>query len=90
MDDTLGDVRVLVCSGMGETAYVGLLKRDILPLLTREEYADRALSAYLHGHLKEHPELVHGISHHDNEDGNSTSSPLKGERKAEDNDGLQQ
>jgi predicted Fe-Mo cluster-binding NifX family protein len=65
VDEVLGDVRVLICSGMGENAYVGLLKRDILPLLTEEEEADKALNAYLRGHLKEHPELVHGAEHHD-------------------------
>jgi predicted Fe-Mo cluster-binding NifX family protein len=59
IDEVLGDVRVMICSGMGENAYVGLLKRDILPLLTGEEYADRALDMYLCDRLKERPELVH-------------------------------
>lgn len=60
MEETLGDVRVVIVSGMGENAYVGLLRRDMLPLLTEEEYADRALEEYLRGRLREHPELVHG------------------------------
>lgn len=59
IDETLDDVRVVICSGMGENAYVGLLRRDILPLLTDEEYADRALDLYLRGCLKERAELVH-------------------------------
>jgi len=49
MDEILDDVRVVICSGMGENAYVGLLRRDILPLLTDEEYADNPLAEYLRG-----------------------------------------
>jgi predicted Fe-Mo cluster-binding NifX family protein len=60
VDEVLDDVRVVICAGMGENAYVGLLRRDILPLLTDEEYADCALNEYLHGRLREQPELVHG------------------------------
>lgn len=60
MEEVLDDVRVVIVSGMGENAYVGLLRRDVLPLLTEEEYVDRALEEYLHGRLKEHPELMHG------------------------------
>jgi predicted Fe-Mo cluster-binding NifX family protein len=68
MDEALGDVRVVICSGMGENAYVGLLKRDILPLLTGEEYADRALDMYLRDRLKERPELVNKFTCNDVED----------------------
>ena len=68
VDEVLGDVRVVVCSGMGENAYVGLLRRDILPLLTDEEYADRALDEYLHGRLREQPELIHGLACSDREE----------------------
>jgi predicted Fe-Mo cluster-binding NifX family protein len=60
MEEILDDVCVVIVSGMGENAYVGLLRRDILPLLTEEEHAEQALDEYLHGNLKEHPELMQG------------------------------
>jgi predicted Fe-Mo cluster-binding NifX family protein len=75
VDDVLGDVRVVICSGMGENAYVGLLRRDILPLLTDEKYTDRALDEYLRGRLREQPELVHARNDYD--DNCLTDQPLK-------------
>lgn len=67
MDEILKDVRVVICSGMGENAYVGLLKRDILPLLTEEVHAEKAMDAYLHGRLKEQPELVRCLDYEEHE-----------------------
>ncbi len=59
LEDLLGDVRVVIVSGMGENAYVGMLRRDVLPLLTSEERVERAMEEYLRGRLKESPQLVH-------------------------------
>jgi predicted Fe-Mo cluster-binding NifX family protein len=59
MEELLPDVRVVICRGMGENAYVGLLRRDVLPITTDEEDAAEAIADYLKDHLKDHPELVH-------------------------------
>jgi len=44
---------------MGENAYVGLLRRDVLPVTTSEEEVERAVEAYLRGRLEEDPGRVH-------------------------------
>ncbi len=59
MESLLPDVRVVICRGMGENAYVGLLRRDVLPVTVHEEDIERALEAYLKGNLQEDPRLVH-------------------------------
>jgi len=59
MERVLPDVRVVISSGMGENAYVGLLRRDVLPLVTDETDVEEAIRAYLHDRLRENVELVH-------------------------------
>jgi len=59
MEELLPDVRVVICRGMGENAYVGMLRRDVLPITTEEENAGEAMADYLKDRLKDHPELVH-------------------------------
>ena len=63
MQDLLADVRVVICRGMGESAYVELLRRDVLPITTEEEDAGRAIAAYLRDRLKEDPGRVHRPKH---------------------------
>jgi predicted Fe-Mo cluster-binding NifX family protein len=59
MERVLPDVRVVISSGMGENAYVGLLRRDVLPLVTDETAVEEAIRSYLHDRLYENPSLVH-------------------------------
>ncbi len=59
MEQVLPDVRVVISAGMGENAYVGLLRRDVLPLVTQETDLEEAIRAYLRGRLREDPDLVH-------------------------------
>ncbi len=59
MEELLPDVRVVICHGMGENAYVGMLRRDVLPVTTEEENAQEALEAYLKHRLEDNPHLVH-------------------------------
>ena len=59
MERLLPDVRVVICGGMGENAYVGLLRRDVLPVTTPEDDVERALEAYLKGRLEDDHGLVH-------------------------------
>ena len=59
MERLLPDVRVVICRGMGENAYVGLLRRDVLPVTTPEEEVEKAVKAYLKGRLEEDPRRVH-------------------------------
>ncbi len=59
ISELLPDVRAVITTGMGENAYVGLLRRDILPLVTTETNLHAALRAYLSGKLKEEPRRVH-------------------------------
>ncbi|MDY6795031.1 MAG: NifB/NifX family molybdenum-iron cluster-binding protein [Actinomycetota bacterium] len=59
VEDLLPDVKVVISAGMGENAYVGILRRDILPLVTDEVPIEDALQAYLRGELKEKSEKVH-------------------------------
>ena len=59
MERLIPDVRVVICRGMGENAYVGLLKRDVLPVTTPEVEVERAVEAYLCGRLEEDRGRVH-------------------------------
>lgn len=59
LEELLPDVRVVICRGMGENAYVGMLRRDVLPITTDEKYAQEALASYLKGDLKDNPGRVH-------------------------------
>lgn len=54
-----GTLRVVVSSGMGENAYMGLLGRDVFPLVTDETGVEEAIRSYLHDRLHENPSLVH-------------------------------
>ncbi|NPV58408.1 MAG: hypothetical protein HPY75_01945 [Actinobacteria bacterium] len=55
----LPDVRVVICGGMGENAYVGLLRRDVLPVTTPEVEVERAVEEYLRGRLEDDHGRVH-------------------------------
>jgi predicted Fe-Mo cluster-binding NifX family protein len=59
MEDLLPDVRVVICRGMGENAYVGLLRRNVLPITTDIIEAEEAVHAYLHDRLEDDPRRVH-------------------------------
>lgn len=59
VDELLPDVKVIITAGMGENAYVGILRRDILPLVTHGGTIQEAVQDYLHGRLKEDPERIH-------------------------------
>ncbi len=59
MEEVLPDVRAVICAGMGESAYAGMLRRDILPLLTPEKDARRALMGYLKGRLRSDERFLH-------------------------------
>lgn len=59
VEDLLPDVKVVVSAGMGENAYVGILRRDILPLVTEEVPIESAVQAYLRGELQERSDRVH-------------------------------
>ncbi len=57
--ELLPDVKVVISRGMGENAYVGLLRRDVLPINTDEVDAGDAIGAYLEGNLDDNPQLIH-------------------------------
>ena len=59
IEDMLPDVRVIITSGMGENAYVGFLRRDVLPIVTTLSSVEEAVDAYLKDGLKDYPQLVH-------------------------------
>ncbi len=59
MQELLPDVRVVICRGMGENAYVGLLRRDALPITTDEKEVEKAVMSYLRDRLKDDPHRVH-------------------------------
>jgi predicted Fe-Mo cluster-binding NifX family protein len=59
IEDLLFDVKVVICAGIGENAYVGILRRDILPLVTEEVPIDQAMQAYIKGELSEDRGRVH-------------------------------
>ncbi len=63
IEDLLPDVRVMITSGMGEKAYVGFLRRDVLPVVTMLSGVEEAVDAYLKDGLKEYPQLVHDSRH---------------------------
>ncbi len=56
--EVLPDVQVVISAGMGRNAYVALLSRNILPLLTQEKNIIKAEKLYLKGRLKEDSSLV--------------------------------
>lgn len=60
MEEILPDVRTVICGGMGESAFAGMLRRDVLPLLTSQKDAKKALDAYLRGRLRHEEGLIHG------------------------------
>lgn len=59
VDEMLADVQVVIAAGMGENAYTGLLRRNILPIVCTERDVERALMKYLGGRLDDHPEMIH-------------------------------
>lgn len=59
MKKILFDAKVVICAGMGENAYVGVLRRDILPLVTEEVPIGQAVLRYLRGELRENRSRVH-------------------------------
>ena len=59
IENLLFDVKVIISSGMVENAYVGILRRDILPLVTEEVPIEQAVQAYLRGELRENRDLLH-------------------------------
>ncbi|MBN2026945.1 MAG: hypothetical protein JW854_09330 [Actinobacteria bacterium] len=59
IEGMLPDVRVIITSGMGENAYVGFLRRDVLPIITTLSSVEEAVDAYLKDGLKDYPQLVH-------------------------------
>jgi predicted Fe-Mo cluster-binding NifX family protein len=59
MEELLPDVKVVISHGMGENAYVGLLRRDVLPINTDERDADRAIHGYVNKSLRDDPRLIH-------------------------------
>jgi predicted Fe-Mo cluster-binding NifX family protein len=59
VESLLQDVKVVISAGMGENAYVGILRRDILPLVTEEVPIDEAMKSYLKGDLRESHDRVH-------------------------------
>jgi predicted Fe-Mo cluster-binding NifX family protein len=59
IQELLPDVKVVISRGMGENAYVGLLRRDILPINTDEVDTGDAIHAYLEDNLGDNPQLIH-------------------------------
>lgn len=59
VESLLFDVKVVISAGMGENAYVGILRRDVLPLVTEKVPIEQALRAYLRGELRENRDLLH-------------------------------
>lgn len=59
MERLLPDVSVVICRGMGEKAYVGLLRRDVLPVTTPEYEVERAVEAYLCGRFEDDHGRIH-------------------------------
>jgi predicted Fe-Mo cluster-binding NifX family protein len=57
--ELLPDVKVVISRGMGENAYVGLLRRDVLPINTDEIDTEDAIRAYLEDSLDDNPQLIH-------------------------------
>jgi predicted Fe-Mo cluster-binding NifX family protein len=61
IEEMLPDVRVVISHGMGENAYVGLLRRDVLPITADEKDAEEAVSKYLDDRLSDNPRLIHPV-----------------------------
>ena len=63
IEGLLPDVRVMITSGMGETAYVGFLRRDVLPIVTMLSGVEEVIDAYLKDGLKDYPQMLHHSRH---------------------------
>ncbi len=59
IEGLLPDVKVMITSGMGENAYVGFLRRDVLPIITTLSGVEEAVDAYLKDGLRDYPQMVH-------------------------------
>ncbi len=68
IEELLPDIKVMISRGMGENAYVGLLRRDVLPILNEEKESEKAIKAYLKGELRDCPHLVHPSRRRDKAD----------------------
>jgi len=78
MEEILPDVRMVICGGMGESAFAGMLRRDVLPLLTSQKDVKKALDGYLRGRLRHEEGLIHGPR--DFPDPSEAESPHPGKR----------
>ncbi len=83
MEELLPDVKVLISRGMGENAYAGLLRRDVLPIVNQEKDAERAIRSYLKGELRDCPHLVHSSRRRDRMDEGITLQKLRFRPKGE-------
>ena len=63
MEEILPEVRAVICGGMGESAFAGMLRRDVLPLLTSQKDAKKALDRYMRGRLRHEEGLIHRPRH---------------------------
>jgi len=55
----IDDCEIVIARGMGHGMHQRLQAANIRPVLTRIAVIDTAVTAYLEGRLKEHPELIH-------------------------------
>jgi predicted Fe-Mo cluster-binding NifX family protein len=62
IEEVLPDVKVVISHGMGENAYVGLLRRDVLPITADEKDAEEAVRRYLDDRLSDNPQLIHPVN----------------------------
>jgi predicted Fe-Mo cluster-binding NifX family protein len=59
MFSAITDCQVLLARGMGAGAYYGLQEAGIRPIVTTMADVHEAVSAYVEGHLQDHPEKLH-------------------------------
>lgn len=59
MGASIQDCQVMLCRGMGMGAYSSMQAMNIRPMLVDVDDVDRAISAYLDGTLRDHPERLH-------------------------------
>lgn len=59
MAEAIADCETLICRGMGTGAYQSMQAQNIRPVVTDIASIDQALSAYLAGNLRDHPEKLH-------------------------------
>lgn len=59
MAEVIADCAVLICGGMGRSAYESMLRLNIKPLVTDLMDVDEAVAAFLDGKLVDHTELLH-------------------------------